>query len=136
MQNNTRRSRRLQRSQATFRSIGEIIGALPLWRRELEAGKRTMGTADALHRAACWEAAGRNDNARETIEHAPRVEVLLASLARPDGSLSLAAVLDAGARERLDVAHGGEELAYALLRYVRNGDTLRTRATARVSGAA
>ena len=128
--------REAPRFQSTFRPIGEIIGALPLWRRELDAKKRTIGTADALHRAACWEIAGRNDKARKTVEHAARVKVLLASLARPDGSLSLAQVLDAGARERLDLAHGGEELAYALLGYVRNGDTLRPHAKIRAKGAA
>lgn len=128
----TQRTRSRQRGPE---HIGPIIArvVVELWQGEIRAGKRTIGQADALARAAAWGAAGREDRAADTIDAAARVKHLLDALSRADGTLSLAEVREAAAREQLD-EHG--EMLYALLAYTRSGDILTPRGKARRRGAA
>lgn len=44
------------RAAVARRTPLEPLGALALWRRELATGQRTIGTEDALAKAARWEA--------------------------------------------------------------------------------
>ncbi len=67
-----------QRTQSRQRGpehIGPIIAraVVALWQSEIRAGKRTIGQADPLARAAAWSAAGREDQAADTIDSSPAV---------------------------------------------------------------